>query len=160
MSRTGVTILVVLAFAPSVVAAVLLWPDGEEGADARGSAARQVRERSAPAPPEPRPVERPVADIGADADLVEVELKDPPRAGLLFDVDTGEILWKRAAGRELAIASLTKMMTALVVSEDHTAGERVLISRRAADTNGSKIGVLPVGEKVPLGPLFHAMVMI
>jgi serine-type D-Ala-D-Ala carboxypeptidase (penicillin-binding protein 5/6) len=90
---------------------------------------------------------------------VEPKLKRPPAAGVLFDVDTGQVLWKRAAGRELPIASLTKMMTALLISEHHRFDERVLVSRRAAETHGSKLGVLPTGKKVPLKPLFYALIM-
>ena len=36
---------------------------------------------------------------------------------LLFDVDTGRVLWRRDPTRVLPIASLTKMMTALVVDD-------------------------------------------
>ena len=36
-------------------------------------------------------------------------------AALLFDLDTGEVLWRRLPDRVLPIASLTKMMTALIV---------------------------------------------
>jgi serine-type D-Ala-D-Ala carboxypeptidase (penicillin-binding protein 5/6) len=90
---------------------------------------------------------------------VEPKLKRPPAAGILFDLDTGQVLWKRAAGRELPIASLTKMMTALLISQHHRFDERVLISRRAAETHGSKLGVLPPGKKVRLKPLFYALIM-
>ena len=161
MSRVGVAVLVAAVFAPSVIAAVLLWPDDGEDSDARGSdAANPVAARSQRPAPEPASVAQLAGDVGAQSSsLVDVDLKDPPRAGLMFDVDTGRILWKRAAGKELAIASLTKMMTALIVSENHSDDEMVPISRRAAETHGSKIGVLPVGKKVPLGPLFHAMIM-
>jgi len=166
MSRAGVAILVLVAFAPSVVAAVLLWPDGRDGSGARGSAAsnpssERSESRAAQAENAPRaPGERIAAGLGAETGSpVTVEFKDPPRAGVMFDAETGEILWKRAAGERLAIASLTKMMTALVVSENHRPGERVLISRRAARTQGSKVGVLPIGRKVPLEPLFYALMM-
>jgi D-alanyl-D-alanine carboxypeptidase (penicillin-binding protein 5/6) len=50
-------------------------------------------------------------------------------------------------------------MTALLISEHHRRDERVLISRRAARTGGSKLGVLPVGKKVPLWPLFNALIL-
>ena len=39
----------------------------------------------------------------------------------MFDVDSGEILWQRRPYRELPIASLTKMMTALLIAERHRA---------------------------------------
>ena len=166
MSRTGVTVLVLVAFAPSVVAAVLLWPDRGDGGVAPLSASAAAPDElsagdfSGSEQPSGEGGDRIVGDLGAQAaDPVEVDFGNPPRAGVMFDVDSGELLWKRAAGREVAIASLTKMMTARVISESHGPEERVLISRRAAETNGSKVGVLPVGRKVPLEPLFHALLM-
>jgi serine-type D-Ala-D-Ala carboxypeptidase (penicillin-binding protein 5/6) len=53
--------------------------------------------------------------LTATADPVSVRFKRPPRSGLLFDLDTGEVLWRRLPDRVLPIASLTKMMTALIV---------------------------------------------
>ena len=44
-----------------------------------------------------------------------MHLKLPLRSGLLFDVDTGEVLWQRNPTQVVPIASLTKMMTALIV---------------------------------------------
>src|SRR5687768_13104072 len=34
---------------------------------------------------------------------VEVAFEDPPAAGILFDVDSGEVLWERDADRRLPI---------------------------------------------------------
>ena len=82
---------------------------------------------------------------------VRARLKDPPAAGLLFDVDSGEVLWARNPAAERPIASLTKIMTALVIAERHRAGERVLISEKAPGVEGSRIGLLKAGAKVPLG---------
>ena len=59
-------------------------------------------------------------------DPVVVHFKRPPKAGLLFDLDTGRVLWRREPLRRLPIASVTKVMTALL-------GARA----------GSKIGLLP-----------------
>src|SRR3954469_1877594 len=78
--------------------------------------------------------------------------KHPPAAGVLFDVKSGEVLWQRRPRLEHAIASLTKMMTALMVARDDTPHERVEISRNAAHTSGSATGLLPRGRKVPLEP--------
>ena len=68
---------------------------------------------------------------------MRARLKDPPAAGLLFDVDSGEVLWARNPAAERPIASLTKIMTALVIAERHRAGERVLISEKAPGVEGS-----------------------
>jgi len=91
---------------------------------------------------------------------VRHEFADPPRAGILFDVETGEILWERHPDRELPIASLTKMMTAHLIAERHRPDERVLITKDAARTGGSMVGVLPVGERVPLGTLLKGLLLV
>jgi D-alanyl-D-alanine carboxypeptidase (penicillin-binding protein 5/6) len=91
---------------------------------------------------------------------VQPRLKEPPAAGLLFDVDTGEVLWARNPGAERPIASLTKMMTALIIAERHTAGEMVPVSAKAAGVEGSRIGVLRPGRSAPLGGLFLGLLMV
>jgi D-alanyl-D-alanine carboxypeptidase len=96
----------------------------------------------------------------ADHLPVAHDFPDPPRAGLMFDVGTGEILWAHHPDRELPIASLTKMMTAHLIAERHAPDERVLISKKAARTGGSMVGVLPVGEKVPLGTLLKGLLLV
>src|SRR5690242_17317800 len=50
-------------------------------------------------------------------DVIQVGFNKPPKAALLFDVDTGRVLWRRNPTTEMPIASLTKMMTALVVAD-------------------------------------------
>ena len=70
---------------------------------------------------------------------VEVDCKKEtsPAAGILFDVDTGEILWERHPDRELPIASLTKMMTALPDRRTTTApDEDVAITPKALADDG------------------------
>jgi D-alanyl-D-alanine carboxypeptidase (penicillin-binding protein 5/6) len=91
---------------------------------------------------------------------VRVRMKKPPAAGVLFDVDTGKVLWQRHPRALHPIASLTKMMTALLISETHGRGERVPISRNAAHTAGSATGILPQGKSVPLEALLQALIMI
>ena len=91
---------------------------------------------------------------------VRKELEHPPRAGILFDVGTGEVLWERHPRRELPIASLTKMMTALLIVREHRPGERVRISKRAVRTTGSKVGLLPKGERVELRKLLYGLLLV
>ena len=91
---------------------------------------------------------------------VQISLKDPPRAGLLFDVDSGQVLWQLHPRRQLPIASLTKMMTALVIAERHRLNERVRITRQALNYSGSGIGVLPRGRRVSLKPLLYGLLLV
>ena len=83
-----------------------------------------------------------------------------PRAGVLFDVDTGRILWRHDAGKQLPIASLTKMMTALIIARRHKPDEPVLITPQALAYEGSGVGVLPKGKKVPLKDLFYGLLLV
>lgn len=119
----------------------------ESQTDAAGAGAAEPTSRFALAPEvEPPPVRRRFAD--------------PPRAGLMFDVGSGEILWSRHPDRELPIASLTKMMTAYMIASDHRPGEKVLISKDAPRTGGSMVGVLPVGKRVRLGALLEGLLLV
>jgi serine-type D-Ala-D-Ala carboxypeptidase (penicillin-binding protein 5/6) len=83
-----------------------------------------------------------------------------PRAGVLFDVDTGRVLWQHNAGQPLPIASLTKMMTALIIARRHEPDEPVLITPQALAYEGSGMGVLPKGKKIPLRDLMHGLLLV
>jgi serine-type D-Ala-D-Ala carboxypeptidase (penicillin-binding protein 5/6) len=91
---------------------------------------------------------------------VRVHFSEPPSAGLLFDVRTGQALWQLHPRRELPIASLTKMMTALIIAQRHRLRERVLITPRVLRYAGSGVGVLPRGKSVKLGPLLDGLLLV
>jgi D-alanyl-D-alanine carboxypeptidase len=95
----------------------------------------------------------------ASADTVTL-VKRKPRSGLLFDVRTGRVLWRRDPERRLPIASLTKMMTALVIVEREDPHDRVRITRRAVRTAGSAVGVLPKGKRVQLEALMNGLLLV
>jgi D-alanyl-D-alanine carboxypeptidase (penicillin-binding protein 5/6) len=92
-------------------------------------------------------------------DPVQVSFSDPPRAGLLFNLTTGQVLWQRNPYVRLPIASLTKMMTALLTVESAPPDAPVLITRQAVDMPGSKVGVLPLGRHVPLESLLYGLLL-
>jgi D-alanyl-D-alanine carboxypeptidase (penicillin-binding protein 5/6) len=93
------------------------------------------------------------------ADAVRLRFKHPPRAGLLFDVGTGRVLWRRNPTRRLPIASLTKMMTALVVTAHLAPHSKVPITRVALHYRGSAVGVLPKGKKVGVSAMLHGLLL-
>src|SRR5262249_56859869 len=74
-------------------------------------------------------------------DPVQIGFRVPPRAGLLFNLDTGQVLWQRNATKRVRVASLTKMMTALLTVESARPNARVLVTRQAIGTQGSKVSV-------------------
>lgn len=93
------------------------------------------------------------------ARFLPVRLKPAPAAGLVFNVRTGQILWERGTTRTLPIASLTKMMTALLVVEHSRPGEQVLITRAATHFTGSGVGMLPLGKRVRLEDLLYGLLL-
>ncbi len=74
----------------------------------------------------------PIRLTGVDA--FGLKFRTEPAAALLFDVRTGEALYRLRPVRELPMASLTKIMTALVVTAEATPAEPVRITRAALTT--------------------------
>jgi serine-type D-Ala-D-Ala carboxypeptidase (penicillin-binding protein 5/6) len=92
-------------------------------------------------------------------DPVHAYFSRPPRAGLLFNLTTGQVLWQHNAYARMPIASLTKMMTALLVVKSAPPAAPVLITKQAVDMPGSKVGVLPLGRHVPLESLLYGLLL-
>ncbi|HMD57503.1 MAG TPA: hypothetical protein VKG82_08540 [Solirubrobacteraceae bacterium] len=93
------------------------------------------------------------------ADPVQIYFHSPPRAGLLFNLDTGQVLWQRNASLRVPIASLTKMMTALLSVESAPPDAGVLITRQAVGEGGSKVGVLPLDKHVRMETLLYGLLL-
>ena len=62
-------------------------------------------------------------------DAVHIAFHHPPRAGVLFNLTTGQVLWQRNPFARLRIASLTKMMTALLSVKSAAPDGRVLVTK-------------------------------
>ena len=95
----------------------------------------------------------------AAPDRITVPFKRPPRAGLLVNLDTGEVLWRRDATRQLPIASLTKMMTALVTVDRLGPRDKARITKQVLDYSGSGVGVLPRGKRVTVETLLYGLLL-
>jgi D-alanyl-D-alanine carboxypeptidase (penicillin-binding protein 5/6) len=93
------------------------------------------------------------------AALMIVHLKRPPRAGLVWDVRTGRSLWAIAPERRLRIASLAKMMTAVLVADHARPAERVRVTKEALAYRGSGIGLLPRGKSVRLETMLYGLLL-
>src|SRR4051794_29312570 len=95
----------------------------------------------------------------AGVDAFHLSFKDPPRAGIVFDVKTGEVLWRHDPLRRTQIASLTKIMTALLVVEQTRAKDEVRIPKDALNYVGSGVGLLPKGRHVTIEALLHGLLL-
>ena len=184
MIRGAAAILgLLLALAAAALIMIAIWPDNAGNGDTRNPASqRVVVANGAPTatgtPPSGTAAKGAsglavdVAKLHRPGDLafalqpvtgplsVRYRFKHPPVAGVLFDVTSGRVLWERNAERQRPIASLTKMMTALMVARADAPADRVKVSRNAAHTQGSATGLLPRGRRVPLEALLEALLLI
>lgn len=153
------TLLAVLLPVAGVAAAWFLL------ADNGGTISRSVNPAQAPA----AKAHAPAAQPALPGNPYEVELqrpdlfpspfKHPPRAALVFDVHTGRVLWRRNPLQVMPIASLTKLMTALLVVEHTTPDEKVLITPDALHYTGSGVGLLPRGRHVSVKALMYGLLL-
>jgi serine-type D-Ala-D-Ala carboxypeptidase (penicillin-binding protein 5/6) len=108
-------------------------------------------------------VVRPTDTLGdmAVSDMPEESASKAPdldaAAGVLMASD-GRILWSRSPDEERAMASTTKIMTAIVALENASLDEPILVSPRAA-TIGEAAARLKAGETYPLRTLLEAMLV-
>jgi serine-type D-Ala-D-Ala carboxypeptidase (penicillin-binding protein 5/6) len=101
-----------------------------------------------------------LAGIGTpQSDPLQIGFRSPPRAGLLFNLDTGAVLWQRNPLARLRIASLNKMMTALVGVHAEPPGAQVLVTKEAIDAPGSKVGILPRGRHVRFETMLYGLLL-
>jgi serine-type D-Ala-D-Ala carboxypeptidase (penicillin-binding protein 5/6) len=77
------------------------------------------------------------------------------RAVLVADGRTGDVLYRRGADERMPMASITKLMTAIVTLEHARPGESVTVSRQAVGQGGSSIFLSP-GERLRLRDLLAA----
>lgn len=124
--------------------------------------------RDADVPP-PTPV--PAPGGGTSPSPFPTSLRTPPpsttepsvTAGsvILADLDTGQVLFERGADVERPIASVTKIMTALLVLRRADATDVVTVSEAAAVpriVGLSQLG-LQAGEQISLGELLYAIML-
>lgn len=98
-------------------------------------------------------------DLSDTNDPVQLAFAKPPRAGVLFDLDDGRVLWQLNPLERLHMASLTKMMTALRVVRSTTPDTPILVTKEAVDAAGSKVGVLPLGKYVPAETMLYGLLL-
>ena len=93
-------------------------------------------------------------------DSFRLLFKQPPRAGLVFDLGSGRVLWRRRPLRRMPVASLTKIMTALVVVDRARPRDQARVTRAALRYSGSGVGLLPKGRHVSVESLLHGLLLV
>ncbi len=154
--RSARRALVVLLLA--VAALLVLMATRVQGPATIAFNAPAIPAKAKPVIPKPQRGSYGIAPAPA-GEQVAVKLKLPVKSGLLFDVGTGQVLWAKNPSQPVPIASLTKMMTALLVAERARPSDRVLITRDALHYTGSGVGLLPKGKRVPLTALLYGLLL-
>jgi D-alanyl-D-alanine carboxypeptidase (penicillin-binding protein 5/6) len=80
------------------------------------------------------------------------------QAAAMIDVASGRFLYEKEADRRMPIASVTKIMTAIVAIENGNLTDRVTVSPRAEGVEGSSI-YLKAGERIPLEHLLYGLML-
>lgn len=88
--------------------------------------------------------------------------ENPPelsaRTAALIDVESGRLLYEKKAEKQMRIASLTKIMTAIVAIENGNLKQLVTVGPNAVGVEGSSI-YLKQGEKISLEALLYGLML-
>jgi serine-type D-Ala-D-Ala carboxypeptidase (penicillin-binding protein 5/6) len=118
-----------------------------------------------PATKAPPPVSAPATPGTPDAvelerpDVFAMHFKHPPKGAIVFDLRSGRVLWRRNPLERMPIASITKLMTALLVVENTKSSDEVRITRDALHYTGSGVGLLPKGRHVTVKALLYGLLL-
>ena len=97
--------------------------------------------------------------VYADASKSELNPKDINALGaVLIDFYSGRILWEKDAHKKLAMASTTKIMTAILALENKNLEDEVIISKSVLAVPKVKLNLSP-GEKIKLKYLLLALML-
>ncbi len=80
------------------------------------------------------------------------------KAYVVLDLDSGEVLAEQNSALELPIASLTKIMTAVVALDLARPGDSFTVSERAAGEAPTKLGLV-AGQRLTLEELLNGMLL-
>lgn len=96
-----------------------------------------------------------IVETGSD---ITNEPKINSRRAIIYDRDSKRILYGKCENERCAMASTTKIMTAIIVIENGNLNETVEISSKSANTGGSRLG-LKKGDKIKKIDLLYGLLM-
>lgn len=101
--------------------------------------------------------------VFAKEEIDSTNLIPGARSGVLMEANSGKIIFQKEMDKEVAIASMTKMVSQILIldairEEKINWDDVVSVSQNAADMGGSQI-YLSVGEKISIRDLFKGISM-
>ena len=103
----------------------------------------------------------PIVVYGAETVANEVELANSARSAILIEQSTGQILFEKNSHEKIPPASMTKMMSLLLIMESIDNGkikltDKVTVSKNASSMGGSQI-LLEEGEEMSVDDLLKGV---
>ena len=106
-------------------------------------------------------------EVGGNDELISDKYEIVPKAispvlsskaYMMADLETGEIIIEKNADTIYPLASVSKLMTAVVATEKMNLNDVAIVSRDASDAYGAQ-GALKLGEKIILSDLIYPLLM-
>jgi len=122
----------------------------------RQDVAATARTRAPATPSPPRPPAGPVIEVAGAPGGVKA------KGAVLADAATGQVLWSRDAGTERPMASLAKVMTALLVLESGSPDREIQVPRAAVSyawKYGGETAALHPGDVLTTAELLEALLL-
>ncbi|MCF7844992.1 MAG: serine hydrolase [Kiritimatiellales bacterium] len=96
--------------------------------------------------------------IAPPAQVVEINQHLSASGVIIMDVKGGQELFGKQVEVRRPMASLTKLMTALIIVENHDLDELARVTKETRDVEGNNV-YLPVGERFTVGDLLSALLI-
>ena len=109
-------------------------------------------------------IEDEIIDINENEEIIQASnnINDEPilnsRIAVAYDRKTGTVIWGKNENKRSAMASTTKIMSALLLIENADLSQEVVISQKAGGTGGSRLG-LKKGDKITLNDLLYGLML-
>lgn len=87
------------------------------------------------------------------------EPKINSRSAVVYDRKSKKVIWGKKENERRPMASTTKIMTAIVVLENANLDDTVIVSKKAAGTGGSRLG-LKTGDKITINNLLYGLLLV
>ena len=92
--------------------------------------------------------------VNAEVDVPKISSK----IALIYDRASGEVIYEKNGYRKAKMASTTKIMTSLIVLEKGNLSDTVTVSKKAAGTGGSRLG-LKTNDKITVNDLLMGLML-
>lgn len=80
------------------------------------------------------------------------------KAAIIYDRTTKKVIWGKEENTKRAMASTTKIMTAIIVLENANLEDIVTVSKKAANTGGSRLK-LNTADKISINDLLYGLML-